>query len=724
MTEQEQPFTQSALASSSSLVLSIPLGVVADKMDRKDNVRLSFEGDEEAQGEKLAPVKATGLLERPVVSIDLRRLVGYPPKSQDVVDSIQQQLIEAMWTRYRQDYGDNNEDDVYENEIHQESKEYIIAASHSSSSSFPRVPPDFDSQIQELLDAKLAQFGVVGSSKHFDDNEIDNTTNSTTTTAKFNFCTLEYPPRIRNPFAVNKKSPSSSSSEDDAWLDTAQAWREIQRLSTEGASFLQLPPLENDSEKEATSLVSRTIPPKESLRTFEFLDKLTQHLVATSRTLTWKHAMALELQQCMKQELLFQQHQDWINTQRQAKLDSLYGVRETLVLQTELAKEHYQKLCNKRDEKVTGELFQQFREGTGSSGNYAAAFGNLTASDPTELDLVEEFQRMGILPQMRDALQDEWDDDDMDKSADDDYFLEDSSLDEDCIDSENDDDDDNESSSISCGSVASAEATQDYDANAGGNNHTADSILLSGSIIEAEPVDSSAVDQLPPPTLERSSKHTLSIPFQKRQERRRKAKQRKRKEKIQTEKQAKREQLEAAAKELQARYTTREMILVQTKLQAFEQKVKHVDQLLESLQDEVWEAEESEEAEQERYESNETNKADDSIENAPPISLLDQVLAMILGALPAHPSRTAREQFEYVKQEHDAIVAGWKDYFGRLPPPAISAEKRNIKMFTGSGESMDITRTDQPSLTPAEQRAALGILDNEDGEWDEDDKEN
>ena len=102
------------------------------------------------------------------------------------------------------------------------------------------------------------------------------------------------------------------------------------------------------------------------------------------------------------------------------------------------------------------------------------------------------------------------------------------------------------------------------------------------------------------------------------------------------------------------------MVLAQTLLNALQTKVTKVEELLESLQDEVWEAEE----EQEEAEKNKHSSEDDNNDNKSQFSLLDQVLAMILGALPMEPGVDKETHYKYIKMEHDFIVEGWKSYFG------------------------------------------------------------
>ena len=139
------------------------------------------------------------------------------------------------------------------------------------------------------------------------------------------------------------------------------------------------------------------------------------------------------------------------------------------------------------------------------------------------------------------------------------------------------------------------------------------------------------------------------------------------------------------------------------------------------------------------------------------MSLLDQILAMILGALPMEPGSKDKEgHFQYIKEEHEFIAQGWKDYFGRLPSvpvlgeatpnDAVEDEAENDetsvpeteskpsvgykapptshKLTTiSSSKKSSSTVPAVPTATPQEQRMALGLIDNEDGDWEDEDDE-
>ncbi|KAG7367662.1 hypothetical protein IV203_030333 [Nitzschia inconspicua] len=722
MTEQDR----SPITPSSSLGVSIPIRRI--------------ESNSEVDSSRQRQEKEEKRPYRPVITIDLQRLVGYSPSSHDAFESIQTQLVEAMWTRYRQDYGDddnhecsdknnNNNDNINKdsNETVDEpqspgSKEStttstdVRANNTLSYSGLLQLPADFDIQIQELLDAKMAQFDVSSSAtvQAVADGKSDDTA-AVTPQDQWNYCTLVYPQKIRNPLAT---------SSSDTWLDTAQAWKDIQGLSQVSLP----PPVNRYNDSGSSDCIPDNDDNIDEASHLLFLKKLTQHLLATRRPLTWKHAMATELQHCLRQQVLERQHEEWVQSQRQAKLDNLYTVRETLVLQTELSKQSYRQLCARRDEQVLQDLLiMQQQEQQSSSAGSTSAFRN--DWQMSALELAEELQKIGFVSKQ---YQEEVDEDE-NVFHDEDEYLGSSSSDE----INNIDDEDNDDSSF-CASIDgyrdsddSIIDTQEYDADEDGGNLTAESTFTGNTTAEdGDDINNSDSPINPLETAigedSATKQQTLSIPFQRRQERRQKAKRRKRKERMEAEKQARREALQASAEKLREKHTTREMILAQTKLQAYEEKVKNVDELLEKLQDEVWEAEEEQEEDLAKSSGMINNRSDEEESynnNLTTISLLDQVLAMILGALPADPNKTTQEHCEYIKQEHETVVAGWKAYFGRLPPPAFS-KKQNETDGYGKGSVEETPTTEIPRLTPAEQRAALGIADNENEEWDEDDKEN
>jgi hypothetical protein len=112
-----------------------------------------------------------------------------------------------------------------------------------------------------------------------------------------------------------------------------------------------------------------------------------------------------------------------------------------------------------------------------------------------------------------------------------------------------------------------------------------------------------------------------------------------------------------------------EELNTETQVRAWNQRLAKIDALIESMQDDQW----AEEEEQEEW-ANTTN-FDAEEADADHLSLLDQILAMIMGKL-TPPSNSSDDIMEEHVQKiftmHHTIVREWKDYFGRLPPPAAT----------------------------------------------------
>lgn len=126
-----------------------------------------------------------------------------------------------------------------------------------------------------------------------------------------------------------------------------------------------------------------------------------------------------------------------------------------------------------------------------------------------------------------------------------------------------------------------------------------------------------------------------------------------------------------------------------------------MDNLLESIQEEEWaDEEDADELEQNHVNSESDEPNTDS-------SVLDLILAMILGKLSPHytGAASAERHFKLVKEEHDSIVAAWIETFGRLPPSAKQLDADNF-------EERDFEKDD----VSAEK---LRAIDNNDKNWDE-----
>jgi len=138
--------------------------------------------------------------------------------------------------------------------------------------------------------------------------------------------------------------------------------------------------------------------------------------------------------------------------------------------------------------------------------------------------------------------------------------------------------------------------------------------------------------------------------------------------------------------------------VMQAVVESIEKRLKQIDDLLESLQEEEWADEE--EGFIDENENNATATEHESSSTTTELTLLDQILAMILGELPSHNKRNNMEShYKYIRSEHKAIVEEWKEHFGRLP----------VSLGGGENDKNDNAETSAPQSS---RDAATGY-DNE-----------
>ena len=709
----------------------------------------------------------------PVVSLDLERLIGYKPSPEEH-DSIRSQLLNAMWMRYRDEQQQqqkmNDDDNPNEKEEFSEAESLGIP------------PPDFDAQVVELLRSGVATFGRRRKRLQREQEVEDEQGHQQKEEAQL--LIISYPPMLHS-FSL----PSSNS---DNITRRCQQVRTIE--------------LWNDILNYPTISTSTTTPDNEDHRNdkteggeLNFLDDLWQYLIDCSQSLVWKYDMSIELRNLVQTESAKLEYDEWIHTKRQTKLDHLYNVRETIVHQLEVEETKLQLKEEERENQVRN-IMQHYYRTTSVFGDQQqgdARIFSLESFGTSELSFPDEFQLLGISDGLDSNNDNRYDDNDENYGR-----RRDLDAPEDDGDDDYDDEDllsfgseDNEHSSAE-------ESGRDQKSKDAGIERTDDVIppslpdTLQGDIIhdttettttsESNLVDycirnhddhqqampsSSAGDSINSDNAscakqegaekdvtkvtEESSKNATTtapmttVPFLKRKERRKKALKRKKlqrqKELEEERRKLKAEQAKSIEDETRSKLTTQDMVLSQAMCTALRRKVEKVEELLESLQDEVWEAEEQEQGE---IKQADVHCASNS---ALSFSLLDQVLAMILGSMPIPPNMMPSEHFKLMKMEHKSIVQGWQNHFGRLPPPAIGtivnsmttaipeedagrgigeefevpeaptalSSSREVLADGASSALLSVTADSRSDLSTSEQRrAALGIKENDGEDWE------
>jgi hypothetical protein len=172
---------------------------------------------------------------------------------------------------------------------------------------------------------------------------------------------------------------------------------------------------------------------------------------------------------------------------------------------------------------------------------------------------------------------------------------------------------------------------------------------------------------------------------------------------------------------MQQACTTQELASMQAVLHALERKLQQVDELLETLQDEEWKKEE--EREERGYSDDEDSQQEelvkDPLQAQKQLSLLDEILAMILGATPPPlDSPSMDDHVAWMRNEHREIVRGWKEYFGRLPPPL----RRDVDQGSVAAQAISSNVTGTNTTSESTGRLDPGFHDNESNTTPEDDK--
>jgi hypothetical protein len=158
--------------------------------------------------------------------------------------------------------------------------------------------------------------------------------------------------------------------------------------------------------------------------------------------------------------------------------------------------------------------------------------------------------------------------------------------------------------------------------------------------------------------------------------------------------------LTAKQAEIREAFTGTHLKMASAVVNSLQERLDKVDELLESLQEEEWQDEEEGIA---APSTTGTSRTAD-------LSLLDRILAMILGA--------TSKDVEWLVKEHRAIVEEWIQTFGRLP----SNTPATVNEMEGREDTVTSART-PPPLSEQERQAlreSFGIEDNDDDFWDDD----
>lgn len=355
------------------------------------------------------------------------------------------------------------------------------------------------------------------------------------------------------------------------------------------------------------------------------VDKLLKLLSKCSRDLIWKHAMAMEIRRIAKEEKHWQEEKKrrreiriWRRETRPGELAKLYEVRETFELKLSMLRTKHESYVKEREERVQKELLRRKEKGIGNGGISGLDWDSKItfAFDDDVEDIIAKMlvEKKAIEDDNKDLIDDayfELTDNEFDNVHDDGY---------DCDQDDGSESDEND--------------------------------FCNDTNKKAQRNDS----------------------FE-RKNRRIKATTKRVRRKLDAEKE--RARVEEVRSKVKAAHDEEEHVrqmcictdekVAMAMVTNLEKRLEKIDNLLDSLQMDAWKDEEeglldsdSLDEYDEAHEINESTSSDE-------MTLLDSILAMILGSM--YPSRfmNSQQHYTYIKDEHKSIVKEWKLTFGRIP---------------------------------------------------------
>lgn len=130
-------------------------------------------------------------------------------------------------------------------------------------------------------------------------------------------------------------------------------------------------------------------------------------------------------------------------------------------------------------------------------------------------------------------------------------------------------------------------------------------------------------------------------------------------------------------------------------------QLEKVDELLETLQEEVW-------ADVENIDDNSNNEADLDIsieENRSlrNMNVLDQIIAMVLFSLPNLVGLSNDQFILYKKRKHTSIIEKWKNHFGFLPRAVVRIQGSNFEEGDEINNDVGIGKSEESQVTDTKE---------------------
>ena len=493
---------------------------------------------------------------------------------------------------------------------------------------------------------------------------------------------------------------------------------DLRRCYIEYPEFLPVPVPEQDNGEGATTTVvmptSRMWKILTSSHRIAPVDRILVHLSQTSRDLVWRYMMNQELRHLARseQQECDRRHraaalEEWtFGGRRKLELERLYQVRETFEYRLNAARKSWGEVVGRREDRVRSELARRREAGISGGGvdglDWAEGAATFVFGDEEQEQhpKLRDIAPSSDLAPMTAPYQDRYGDIGSDASS------------------------SNEESGYELDDEDSlADGESDMDEHSGPEDATQSK------------------------TSEKLAQSRSEARAERRRKRAAKSSKRMRKKLALQEEEAKRRSMIEAAKaeerDIRRMCTQPEEELAKAVVDQLEERMAKIDALLEKIQDEEWAEEEGDGGTKCGLQIDVLY--DDLDEERHHRPLLDQILAMILGAARPSEGRTKEEHFRFIKDEHQSIVSDWWNYFGRLPPSLAEKEESAAKekQVTNTPAQTEETllvagaltalrfdddrgapkKSSLPDVsakqTPEAMRSMLGIADNDGDDWDD-----
>jgi hypothetical protein len=400
-------------------------------------------------------------------------------------------------------------------------------------------------------------------------------------------------------------------------------------------------------EEESSTLIPTRILWKKVIHShiIQVVDRLLSLLSRCSRDLIWKYQMMLEIRGIAKEEirkneerLRNKQLRKWRIETRPAELAKLYDVRETFELRLHTSKEKHATFIKEREFRVQKELQRRAVSGRGTGG------------------------MAGL----------DWDADVTFGFGDDANVFVDKVLEE-RLHNTGEKEDDHDFADNEC--LLGVELDErKADTNSGSEQSSSGSNDMFQQRTPHHSNDSSLAVSLPVASTEDRVKRRAAAAARKK----RKSTQHKKVKFL--EKELRTKIMNAYAEEEAVRQmliSTDEKFALSTVLN-LEKQLEKVDELLETLQEEEWKDEEDGLLDDVTSDCDSYNDSAVVYNDGDP-SILDQILAMVLGTLPIASDTTIEEHYSFLKGEHESIINDWRTEFGMLPTLVDDSEAKPKK---------------------------------------------